>query len=76
MAAERLIHNSENGDRWMLIQEFGSSHAIVRHAANPASGGQITDTPTDKFLSRGHSGPEHAALRRILAEMEEPAKQS
>jgi hypothetical protein len=66
MPDERLIYSSENGDRWVLIQELGSGRAIVRHTANLSSGGQITDTEVGEFLSRGRGSPEHVALRRML----------
>jgi hypothetical protein len=68
MADERLIYSSENGDRWVLVHEFGSARPFVRHTANLSSGGRVTNTATDEFLSQGRSGPEHLALRRMLSE--------
>lgn len=70
MADERLIYSSENGDQWVLVHEFGSAHRIVRHTANPHSGGKVTDIPVDEFLSRGQASPEHIALRRMLSDPE------
>jgi hypothetical protein len=68
MADERLIYSSENGDQWVLAHEFGTARPVVRHIANPSSGGQITDTAVEEFLGRGKSGPEHLALRQLLSE--------
>jgi hypothetical protein len=39
---------------------------MVRHTANPSSGGQVTDSTVADFLSTGGPGPEYAALRRLL----------
>lgn len=58
------IYQSSNGDRWRLCTT--PSRRFVRHAANPASGGFVTDTDVDVFLDSAGTGPEHAALRRIL----------
>jgi hypothetical protein len=58
------IYRSSNGDLWRLIRENG--RVFVRHEANPSSGGSVTDTDVDEFLSVGVSGPEFATLRRIL----------
>jgi hypothetical protein len=60
------IYLSSNGDRWRLIREAGSGRQFVRHEANLSSGGRVTDTDVDAFLSVGGTGPEFAALRRLL----------
>jgi hypothetical protein len=60
------IYRSSNGDRWRLIRDSESGRALVRHEPNPSSGGRPTDTDVDEFLSVDGSGPEFAALRRIL----------
>jgi hypothetical protein len=60
------IYRSSNGDRWTLIRDTTSGRFFVRHEANPSSGGQVTDTDVDPFLSVAGSGPEFAALRRLL----------
>src|SRR3984957_19706666 len=39
--------------------------AAVMHAPNPQSGGQVSYTEIDKFLSEGANGPEHQALRQL-----------
>jgi hypothetical protein len=68
MGQTTLIYSSENGDRWLLVQGFGADRAFVRHEANLASGGHVTETEVGEFLAQGRSGPEHAALRRMLGE--------
>ena len=60
------IYTSSNGDRWKLVNDTTAKCMFVRHEANPASGGSVTDTDVDDFLSIGGSGPEYAALRRTL----------
>jgi hypothetical protein len=60
------IYTSANGDRWRLVNDTAEKRVFVRHEANAASGGNVTDTEVDDFLSVGGSGPEYAALRRIL----------
>lgn len=60
------IYTSENGDSWRLIRNAVSGRTLVRHEANPSSGGQVTDMDGDEFLSRGGSGSEYAALRSLL----------
>ena len=60
------IYTSSNGDTWHLLRDPQSGRMLVRHQANPASGGTVTDTEVDAFLRRAGSGPEFAALRRLL----------
>ena len=60
------IYISSNGDRWTLIRDANSGRLSVRHEANPSSGGRVTDTDVDVFLSIAGSGPEFTALRRLL----------
>ena len=69
-----LIHRSQNGDAWYLLREAPSARILVRHAANPASGGQVTDLPVEEFLSIGGPGPEHRALRELLAGLARPVR--
>jgi hypothetical protein len=60
------IYRSSNGDRWQLVRNGKPALAVVRHTANPSSGGQITETTVADFLSTNGPGPEYAALRRLL----------
>ena len=62
------LYRSSNGDRWSLIQEEPGGRQVVRHEANAASGGQVTDMEAQEFLSVGGAGPEFAALRKLLRE--------
>jgi hypothetical protein len=60
------IYRSSNGDRWRLIRDISSGRVFVRHEPNLASGARVTDTDVEEFLSVDGSGPEYAALRRLL----------
>lgn len=60
------IYLSQNGDSWRLIRDTDSGRVVVRHEANLSSGGRVMDMDVNWFLDRGASGPEHAALRRLL----------
>lgn len=59
------VYRSSNGDRWRLITD-SVGRRVVRHEPNPASGGQITETPVEEFLTVNGPGPEYDALRRLL----------
>ena len=62
----RDIYSSPNGDRWFLARETDRGRVFVRHEANPASGGRVSDIEIGTFLS----GPLHAeqqALLRLIA---------
>jgi hypothetical protein len=56
------IYRSANGDRWLLIRERN----VVRHEPNLASGGHVTETAVEEFLTRTGSTPENQALRAKL----------
>ena len=60
------IYRSSNGDRWRLISDPVSGRRLVRHEANLASGGQVTEITVEEFLAVNGPGPEYEALRRIL----------
>jgi hypothetical protein len=59
-------YRSQNGDVWRLVRDAASGRVFVRHEANLSSGGQITETDVQEFLSTGGSGPEYAAVRSLL----------
>jgi hypothetical protein len=59
------LYRSPNGDTWFLVRDPATDVAFVRHRANIASGGQVTDILIDAFLS-GPRNPEHEALLRLL----------
>jgi hypothetical protein len=62
----RELYSSPNGDRWLLGCD-PTGRVFVRHEANAASGGQVTDLDIGAFLSRGPRHPEHQALLRLIA---------
>jgi transaldolase len=66
----RDIYRSSNGDHWQLLSETASGRKLVRHTANPSSGGHVTEVSVDDFLSVHSSGPEVIELRRMLRELE------
>jgi len=61
------IYSSSNGDRWQLVHDTVAGRIIVRHEANAASGGHLTELDLDEFMRRNGSGPEHAALRHLIS---------
>jgi hypothetical protein len=67
----REIYASSNGDHWHLLYDPVTGHSFVRHSANPASGGHITDIGLPAFLANGRGGPEHQALWRMIASLSE-----
>ena len=62
----RELYGSPNGDRWLLGRDPVAGRVFVRHEANAASGGQVTDIDIGDFLSRGARNPEHQALLRLI----------
>ena len=62
----RLIHASSNGDRWLLVGN-PEQGPVVRHEPNRSSGGLASDMSLDEFLQRDGQGPQHDALRFMLA---------
>ena len=60
------IYRSSNGDCWKLVRDNSTGRVVVRHEPNSASGGNATDTDVQDFLKIDGSGPEFAALRRLL----------
>lgn len=70
--AANEIYRSSNGDRWTLIRDTTAGRLFVRHESNPSSGGRVTDTDVDAFLSVAGSGPEFAALRRLINTSADP----
>ena len=49
----RRLYRSANGDTWSLAREPATGSVFVRHEANPASGGQVTDMDLGAFLGTG-----------------------
>ena len=59
------LYRSPSGDIWFLVRDPLTGLAFVRHQANAASGGQVTDIEIGDFLS-GPLHPEQEALRRVI----------
>jgi hypothetical protein len=49
---------------------------FVRHEANLASGGQVTDTEVGNFLSQGGTGPEKQELLRLIGTLVKDSEMS
>lgn len=61
------FETSSNGDKWFLVPAAGDQEAFVEHRANEPSGGAVTRTPVTEFLKGKPTGPQHDALRQLLA---------
>jgi hypothetical protein len=61
----RQLYRSPNGDTWFLARDPATGLAFVRHQANNASGGQVTDIDLDAFLNEPRH-PQHEALLRLI----------
>ena len=66
MSQARVLYESANGDRWLLLREGAEGRVVVRHEPNRASGGAASDLGVGEFLARGGHGPEHAELLRLI----------
>lgn len=62
----RALYSSPNGDRWLLSRETDTERVFIRHEANLASGGRVSDIDIGSFLS-GPLNLEHQALLRLIA---------
>lgn len=60
------FYRSSNGDRWRLIRDTASGRSFVRHEPSLSSGGRVTETDVEEFLSRTGSSPENLALHALL----------
>jgi hypothetical protein len=61
---------SSNGGRWFYGRDEDTGEYFVEHRANVPSGGAVTRTEVAAFLNRGPIGPEHEALRLLIASAE------
>ncbi|WP_375456317.1 hypothetical protein [uncultured Methylobacterium sp.] len=64
----RLIHASENGDRWWLRRGPGGAVAIL-HEPNAPSGGRPSEMAVGAFLRADAGGPEHQALLALIGSL-------
>lgn len=67
----RDLYVSSNGDRWLLLSDSSDGRSFVRHEANLASGGHVTDTASSAFLAADRGGPEHRALWQLIGNLVE-----
>lgn len=65
-ADTRELYRSPNGDCWLVARDPAVERVFVRHQANAASGGQVSDIEITDFLGRGAQNPEHQALLRLI----------
>jgi hypothetical protein len=64
----REFYLSSNGDSWHLCRD--SKHeVVVVHEPNPASGGKSSLIELSDFLRTENRGPEHQALRALIAQL-------
>ncbi len=66
--ATRDLYRSANGDRWLLVRD-DNGRVFVRHEANLASGGTVTDSEIADFLTQGGLGPEKQELLRLIGSL-------
>jgi hypothetical protein len=64
-----MIYVSSSGDRWLLLRDPSDGRSFVRHEANVASGGHVTDIALAAFLTVDRGGPEHQALWALIGEL-------
>ncbi|WP_244514193.1 hypothetical protein [Methylobacterium sp. UNC378MF] len=69
----RDLYVSSNGDRWLLLRDPSDGRSFVRHEANAASGGSVTDIALAAFLAADRGGPEHQALWTLIGELVDDA---
>ncbi|MGU3417003.1 hypothetical protein [Methylobacterium sp. D54C] len=65
----RELYTSSNGDRWLLLRDRSDGRSFVRHEANAASGGRVTDIALAAFLAADRGGPEHQAIWALIGEI-------
>jgi len=71
---ERLLYVSENGDGWSLARAPETGQVVVRHRANPSSGGQVSDIGVGAFLAQGGLGPEKQELLGLIGSLIDGAR--
>lgn len=66
MSQARVLYESANGDRWLLVREGAEGRVVVRHEPNAPSGGAVSDIGVGEFLAQRGHGPQHAELLRLI----------
>ncbi|WP_245292772.1 glycosyltransferase [Pararhizobium arenae] len=69
---DQKFAESSNGDRWFVRKDSFGGESMVLHVGNSPSGGHETRSTVEAFLAQKPFGPEHDALRAILAEEKQP----
>jgi hypothetical protein len=69
--ARRLLYESSNGDRWLLVREGASGRVYVEHRGNLPSGGQSSELELSAFLGTSGLGPEKQELLRLIGTLVE-----
>lgn len=67
----RDLYVSSNGDRWLLLRDPADGRSFVRHEANLASGGHVTDLALAAFLAADRGTPEHCAFWQLIGTLVE-----
>ena len=67
----REFASSSNGDRWFLARDDDTMHPYVVHKANLPAGGKESRVELGAFIGRGHAGPEHDSLLRLIGTLVE-----
>jgi hypothetical protein len=63
----RELYAIPGGDRWLLAKD-DNGRVFVRHEANIASGGKVTDMEVGDVF-RSTNGPEQQALLHLLRQL-------
>lgn len=63
--AMRLLHQSSNGDAWLLVKDT-SGMVAVEHRPNAPSGGEPSRIGLADFLAAGSRKPEQKELLRLI----------
>ena len=67
----RRLYTSSNGDKWFLCRERNGG-VVVSHEPNVSSAGKVSQVELADFLAKQNQGPEHQALRQLIAELVDP----
>ena len=66
MSQARVLYESANGDRWLLVRGGEEGRVVVRHEPNAPSGGAASELSVAAFLAQGGHGPQHVELLRLI----------
>jgi hypothetical protein len=63
---ELRFYESSNGDTWSLVRHPSTGEQVVMHQPNATSGGQRSYIDVERFLLEEPTGPQNAALRKVI----------